>query len=134
MAKSKKDAMNAAIKEHGAKYMSTGHIVKKGDDWVYEAFTQKELDMIVANKQKANDTPKRPGSPRANGTPIPMLAKSTVESPCLAVWNMADAMPGATRKDVIIKCVEAGVATATAKTQYQRWFVAKKADDANGTK
>ena len=127
---SKKDALNQAIKDHGVNYMSKGHVVDKGDKWVYELFTQAELDMIVANNKKAKDAPKRPGSPRANGTPIPLLAKSTVESPCLKVWETADEMIGATRKDVIIKCVEEGVATATAKTQYQRWFVAKKADEA----
>lgn len=46
---------------------------------------------------------------------------------CAKVWEIADSMAGARRKDVVSACVEAGVALGTAKTQYQHWFVSKKA-------
>jgi hypothetical protein len=52
--------------------------------------------------------------------------KSEIESPCFVVWDTADKMVGARRKDVIAACVEKGVAFYTARTQYQLWFNSKK--------
>lgn len=46
---------------------------------------------------------------------------------CAKVWEIADSMGGAKRKDVVAACVEAGIALGTAKTQFQHWFVSKKA-------
>ncbi len=63
-----------------------------------------------------------------------ILRTSTVESPCFIVWDMADKMKGARRKDVIAACVAKGVAFYTARTQYQLWLTAKKADEANAAK
>lgn len=51
---------------------------------------------------------------------------STAEGPTKRVWAIADSMPGAKRKDVIEACRVAGIAYGTARTQYQKWFVAKK--------
>lgn len=45
---------------------------------------------------------------------------------CAKVWEIAESMAGAKRKDVVSACVEAGIALGTAKTQYQHWFVSKK--------
>lgn len=45
---------------------------------------------------------------------------------CAAVWEIADSVPGARRKDVVNACVQAGIPLGTAKTQYQHWFVSKK--------
>ena len=45
---------------------------------------------------------------------------------CRKVWDMADSMPGAARKDVVSACVEAGINLGTAKTQYQAWFASKR--------
>jgi hypothetical protein len=42
------------------------------------------------------------------------------------VWQMADSMPGATRKEVVAACVAEGVNPGTARTQYQHWFAANK--------
>jgi len=56
--------------------------------------------------------------------------KSSCESPVLKVLTIADDMKGAQRKDVIAACVNAGVNIHTAKTQYQRWKEAQKADAA----
>lgn len=49
---------------------------------------------------------------------------SNVKNPCLLVWETAEKMPGAKRKDVIAACVAKGVAYYTARTQYQHWLVA----------
>lgn len=54
------------------------------------------------------------------------MKKSKVEGPCRLVWDIASDMPGARRKDIIEKCVKAGVAYATARTQYQQWFSVNK--------
>lgn len=45
---------------------------------------------------------------------------------CLKVWEIADSLVGARRKDVIAACVEAGIPLGTSKTQYQHWFSSKK--------
>lgn len=45
---------------------------------------------------------------------------------CTKVWEIADALVGAKRKDVVAACVLAGIPEGTAKTQYQHWFVSKK--------
>lgn len=52
--------------------------------------------------------------------------KSTVTKPCRLVWDLADAMAGARRKDVIAAAVEKGVAYYTARTQYQLWAQVQK--------
>jgi hypothetical protein len=53
--------------------------------------------------------------------------RSTVDSPCALVWDLAQAIvvekKGA-RKDVIAAAVEQGVNKYTARTQYQRWHEA----------
>ena len=59
--------------------------------------------------------------------------RSQVTSPVKKVWAIAEShyaqlQPGQTlsRKSVIIACVNAGIATHTARTQYQRWYTSKK--------
>ncbi len=47
---------------------------------------------------------------------------STIKLPTKKVWDIADKMPGAKRKDVIEACVQQGIAYGTARTQYQHWF------------
>jgi DNA-directed RNA polymerase subunit M/transcription elongation factor TFIIS len=58
---------------------------------------------------------------------IPKRNKSEVSKPCNLVWDIADKMEGAKRKDVIEACVKAGVAFYTARTQYQLWKQATNA-------
>lgn len=53
--------------------------------------------------------------------------KSEVGSPCRAVWELAETMWGARRKDIIQACVDNGIAYATARTQYQSFYKAKMA-------
>jgi hypothetical protein len=48
--------------------------------------------------------------------------RSTVDGACAVVWQLADSMPGAKRKEVIGAAVDAGVAFYTARTQYQKWY------------
>ena len=40
---------------------------------------------------------------------------------CRRVWEIADSMPGARRKDVLQACVAAGINPYTAETQYFLW-------------
>lgn len=60
------------------------------------------------------------------GGPRAKLQFSTVKSPVKRVWHIADSMPKAARKDVIAECVAQGVASGTARTQYQAWFKASQ--------
>ena len=52
--------------------------------------------------------------------------RSIVEKPCRLVWDLADAMTGARRKDVIAAAEAKGVAFYTARTQYQLWAQVQK--------
>lgn len=51
---------------------------------------------------------------------------SVCERPTKKVWDIADKMPKATRKEVMEECVRQGVAYGTARTQYQAWFKASQ--------
>lgn len=72
---------------------------------------------------KGDDKPE----PKARNASTGERAKSDVESPTKLVWQIADSMPSATRKDVISACVEKGVHPSTASTQYSKWNRAKNA-------
>ncbi len=52
--------------------------------------------------------------------------KSTVDGAVSVCWNIYAEHPELRRKDAIAAAVEAGVAFYTARTQYQKWFKAKK--------
>lgn len=51
---------------------------------------------------------------------------SSVIRPTKLVWDIADCMPKASRKEVMEECVRQGVAYGTARTQYQAWFKASQ--------
>lgn len=59
------------------------------------------------------------------------LKKSTIQSPVKLVKSIADQMmienPSTSRKDILAKCLEAGIALYTARTQYQIWKKSKQA-------
>lgn len=57
---------------------------------------------------------------------IPVTHESVIHRPCKQVWHIADAMPGAKRKEVLEACVKAGIAYYTARTQYQQWAACQK--------
>lgn len=74
----------------------------------------------------------------ANGTKVvkPWIHQSTIDKPVKAVWHVADEMiakaaaegePRPSRKMIQDECVRRGIASGTARTQYQAW---KKANDA----
>lgn len=52
-------------------------------------------------------------------------ARSTVERPVKIVWDLADANPGAKRKEIVDAAVAKGVTINTAKTQFQYWRKAR---------
>ena len=59
--------------------------------------------------------------------------KSAIESPVKFVHSFLDANPDLSRKDAVIALTEQhGVNYSTARTQYQKWFTARKAAKANG--
>jgi len=58
--------------------------------------------------------------------------KSAIESPVKFVHSFLDNNPGMSRKDAVIALTEQhGVNYSTARTQYQRWFTARKAAKIN---
>lgn len=50
------------------------------------------------------------------------LRRSKVKRPCTMVWDIAEAMMPARRKDIVNACVEAGIAYGTARTQTQHFL------------
>lgn len=63
--------------------------------------------------------------------PSPVVNKSTVAFPSKLVWEVADKAialnPEARRVDIVKACIAMGIATHTARTQYQHWYTARKA-------
>lgn len=46
---------------------------------------------------------------------------STVKNPCQVVWDICNANPTASRKQLLDACVSAGICFGTASTQQARW-------------
>ena len=59
--------------------------------------------------------------PNKSGRPSANRERSSIEKPCTVVWAIADAMPTAPRKEVVVAAVAKGVHPGTAATQYQHW-------------
>ena len=108
----------AAAKEKGGK-------VKKAEEVELVAV---KADEIHAKSEEPEESPKAEEEPPKKKE----REQSTVGSPCSLVWEIADEMKGARRKDVVAACMKAGVAEYTAKTQYQRWYTANKASGTLG--
>lgn len=104
-----KTAHADAVKENQVEAVQT-----ETGKWVYNV--NQEVEVQVEEKQAA--------------TTIEHKEKSEVKSPCALVWEIAEeqrdiSMVEGTklsRKAVIEKCVAAGVAYNTARTQYQLWY------------
>lgn len=104
-----KTAHADAVKENQVETVQT-----ETGKWVYTV--SQEVEVQVEEKQAA--------------TKVEHKEKSEVESPCTLVWETAEEQLNISlaegtklsRKAVIEKCVEAGVAYNTARTQYQLWF------------
>lgn len=60
------------------------------------------------------------------GLPSAKPRLSSVIRPTKMVWDIADSMPKASRKEVMEACVAAGIAYGTSRTQYQAWFKASQ--------
>lgn len=77
-----------------------------------------------ANDEQANAAP-------GSKYPAGWVHKSAIEKPVKRVWAIADEMiaenPEVTRAEVQAECVRRGIASGTARTQYQAWFSARRA-------
>lgn len=150
----KSSATRAAKKDYSNELANGSAIIKQLDDgmWVYEVtpVEAKERDLSPAAKEltdaiKENKKAKRKTRDTDNAEHLGIdglenldqdikegnfSRVSEIESPCVKVWAIAEAMQGERRKDIIAACVDHGVAYYTARTQYQHWFTAKKNDQA----
>lgn len=64
---------------------------------------------------------------KARGAPLRHYTnKSTVDGAVAMCHSIYNANPDLRRKDAIQKAVDAGIAFYTARTQFQKWFKAKK--------
>lgn len=68
-----------------------------------------------------------PGDRERPAPAAPAREPSTAGSPTKKVWEIADAMPGASRADVVAACVSAGINKNTAGTQYSHWKRSREA-------
>lgn len=112
---------NNEIKTYAAK-SSVSRWAKKelGPDW-------KEQGTIESNEDGKFFFLPTPAQAEKDEKDDGLLHKSTVASPCQVVWDIAEQMEGAKRKDILAACVEAGIAFYTARTQYQKYREAVKA-------
>lgn len=92
--------------------------------------TKTDEGVVLTEKVKA-DAAKVASNPDTTPQKT-VVKKSTVEGPTKLVWEIADQMkfvnPNVRRVDVVNACIAAGIATHTARTQYQRWFTAQKGE------
>lgn len=143
----KAQAIKAAEKEFGADWAAQYHIVQVGKKFAVESLpvapeapaeekTSFTLAEALAESGESIEELKDGHSAEAAradamanatmGGPRAKLQFSTIKSPVKRVWHIADSMPKAARKDVIAECVAQGVASGTARTQYQAWFKASQ--------
>lgn len=103
---------------------STKRVAKKAvDKAVAEAIKDAPKNKALDKAVEVKLTKKRAEATTLDG----ILHASTVGSPCYLVWDLADKMKDARRKDVIAAAVKKGVAFYTARTQYQKWYEASHA-------
>jgi hypothetical protein len=100
-----------------------------GSDWAKKGIVCLNLNGTWFYKENKIESPKETGKivDRTFKTKAPIVHKSTIGSPCRVVWDIAEEMEGAKRKDVIAECVRKGIAFYTARTQYQKYREALKA-------
>lgn len=94
-----------------------------------ESVAKKELEIADWKQKFINYNPQLllTFTPIANvKKDIEIKRESSVKNPVKMVWQIADDMWGQSRKDIIAKCVEAGIAYNTARTQYQAFYQIKK--------
>ena len=122
---SKSNAMRAAKSAHAAEVEANQVKVVETEagKWVY--LVEVEVEIEVEEKKEAVKNEHK--------------EKSEVKKPCSLVWEIAEesreyAIATETklsRKDVIEKCVKAGVAYNTARTQYQLWHQSRMGSRTN---
>ncbi len=79
-----------------------------------------EVPEKLVSKTKKKPAAKSKRAPAKKVAPT-VASVSTIESPVRRVWEIADSMPDAKRKDVVDACVAQGINFFTARTQYQKW-------------
>lgn len=116
----KSSAIRAAKKVYGGEWESKANVQANEDGgWV-----------IIENKPKPAPKMATSGDALANKLSLGWKL-STTEKPTKKVWSIAESMPGASRKEVVQACIDAGIGAGTARTQYQAWFSAMKSSGLN---
>lgn len=83
---------------------------------------QNDLGFIIIQNDLVKTNKSKPTTIQG----LPYVQQSSIVRPCKQVWHIADAMPNATRKEVLKACIDAGIAFYTARTQYQQWSSVQK--------
>lgn len=129
-------AIKAAEKEFGAEWSRSVFVVKEEKKFIVKKITdtrgQIRYDEAGKPFKLENvliDDGHSLGDAMANatmaGVGLPQRL-SSIKSPVKRVWDIADSMPKASRKDVVAECIRQGVGAGTARTQYQAWFKASQ--------
>lgn len=92
-----------------------------------EAVAYAEAAAAIIMKAKKAKKEKGPKDPTPAYKRMAHYVKSAIENPVQFVHSFLDANPGMKRKAAVAALVEQGVNFSTARTQYQRWFTARKA-------
>lgn len=109
------------LNEMAAKFDLTEAVVASLDEAIGARAMEIEGEQALTQAQVANAPGNKPGWVHA----------SSVLKPTKMVWAIADAMyadaeakgePMPTRKQVQDECVKLGIASGTARTQFQHWF------------
>lgn len=128
----KSGAEKAAAKEFGADWAASYEVFVKDTKWQVRKLEEKTnltlAEALAESGESIEDlkeADRQANAAMVNLDPLkPRL--STCERPTKKVWDIADAMPKASRKEVMAECVAQGIAYGTARTQYQAWFKASQ--------
>ena len=132
-------AEKAAAKEFGDSWVQTHEIYARTDimpvRWAIRELPKAEEKQNVTlaealaesgeSLDDLKDADRQPNAAMIN-TDLLKPRVSTCERPTKKVWDIADSMPKASRKEVMAECVAQGIAYGTARTQYQAWFKASQ--------
>lgn len=148
----KSSAVRAAKKEFGGEWETKAAVMlatsEQGGGWVIiprqvepaqnvtlsEALAEsgESLEQLMDDVATPDPKAERKAATRANRALMgfKLSAYEGKEGPTKGVWRIAGEMVGKSRKEVIAACIEQGIGAGTARTQYQAWFSAMKAQGA----
>ena len=118
------EELKADLTEQGFLFTAPELELEEDEDEEEEDLPEVTADDILDGEEGDALPPITPDTPRRRSGYINEISNHM--GVVAQVHMICDAMPNATRKEVISTCRAAGIAYGTARTQYQKWFSVNK--------